>query len=184
MKHKIIDMLGAGVSPVQTALAIGVTEGYISQLLAQEDIATQVQELRATRATAHIDHDTALDTDEEVARKLVRRNLDNGFLKPMEALKHFQVLNAARRKTDVVGQTQVPTSTVVNLNIPTMATVQFKMTSDRQVIEIDSRSMATMPAREVTKLLREKKAVEMLEQSSILAGPPMKIATPSILERL
>ena len=179
MKSKIIEMLGAGCSPVQVALACGVGESYVSQLLSEEAIAERVAELRATRAAAYLEHDDAIDTDEEVARKLVRRNLDNGFLKPMEALKHFQVLNAARRKTDSGSNTQVPTSTVVNLNLPAMAAVQFKLTMDKQVIEIDGRSMTTMPAQKVTKMLREKKAGEMLEESLQMEGP-MKIATPEV----
>lgn len=182
MKGKIVEMLGAGVSPVQVALACGVSESYISQLLADEDIAQQVKELRVQRASAYVEHDDALDSDEEVARKLVRRNLDTGLLKPMEALKHFQVLNAARRKSDSHGGAQVPTSTIVNLNLPPAAAVQFKLTTDKQVIEIDGRSMTAMPAQQVTKLLREKKAAEMLETS--LQAPKIKLTTSALLDSI
>lgn len=167
---------------MQVAMACGVTESYISQLLSDEGIEEQVSTMRVQKAAAYVEHDTALDSDEEVARQLVRRNLDHGFLKPMEALKHFQILNAARRKSDSHGNAQVPTSTVVQLNLPPSAAVQFKLTMDRQVIEIDGRSMTTMPAQQVTKLLREKKAQEMLQTA--LEMPKMKIATPSLLDSL
>jgi hypothetical protein len=182
MKEKIIEMLGAGVTPVQVALACGVTEGYISQLLSNPEIEEQVKSLRVHKAAAYVEHDAALDTDEEAARKIVRRNIDNGFLKPMEALKHFQVLNSARRKSDSHGNTQVPTSTVVQLNLPAAAAVQFKLTVDKQVIEIDGRSMTTMPAQMVTKMLREKKAQEHLQMA--LESPRMKIETPSLIDSL
>jgi hypothetical protein len=182
MKEKIVEMLGAGVTPVQVALACGVTEGYISQLLSDPVVEEQVKSLRVHKAAAYVEHDAALDTDEEAARKIVRRHIDNNFLKPMEALKYFQVLNAARRKSDSHGNTQVPTSTVVQLNLPPAAAVQFKLTVDKQVIEIDGRSMTTMPAQQVTKMLREKKAQEHLQAA--LDTPKMTINTPSLLEQL
>lgn len=186
MQDKIIEMLGAGVTPVQVALACGVTEGYISQLLAQEDIAQTVRELRVQKATAYIEHDASLDTDEEVARRLVRKNLDNAFLKPMEVLKHFQVLNAAKRQSAGATQAQTPTSTVVNLHLPAVAMVEFKLTVDRQVIEVDGRSMAAMPASRVAGMLREKRAVQDMEliQKGLDNKTPMRIVTPSILDTI
>jgi hypothetical protein len=182
MKEKIVEMLGAGVTPTQVALACGVSDSYISQLLADENIATEVAEKRTVRAAAFVESDASLDSDEEIARSAVRRNLDHGFLKPMETLRHFQVLNAARRKSDSHAGAQVPTSTVVQLNLPAAAAVQFRLTVDRQVIEVDGRSMTTMPAQRVTKMLREKKAQEMLQTS--LEGPKMTIKASSLLDSL
>jgi hypothetical protein len=102
----------------------------------------------------------------------------------MEALKHFQVLNAARRKSDVHASAHVPTSTVVQLQLPQAATVQFKLTTDRQVIEIDGRSMVTMPAQRVTKLLRERQTEARETLQAALDAPKMDIKTSKLLESL
>ena len=182
MKEKIIEMLGAGVTPVQVAMACGVSESYVSQLLADENILGKVQELRTAKVSAYVENDAALDTDEEVARRQVRRNLDNGFLKPLEVLRHFQVLNMAKRKSDIHASAHVPTTTVVQLNLPAAAAVQFRLTNDKQVIEIDGRSMVTMPAQRVTKMLREKQAGETLQHA--LDGPKMEIQTSELLNSL
>lgn len=182
MKDKIIEMLGAGVTPVQVALACGVSESYISQLLADEHVEAQVKALRVEKAAAYVEHDAQLDSDEEVVRRKVRRNIDDGFLKPMELLKHFQVLNAARRKSEGAGTAQVPTSTIVQLHLPTAAAVQFKMTVDKQVVEIDGRAMTAMPAAQVAKMLREKKAVETLDMA--LEQPKMELKTSALLNAL
>jgi non-ribosomal peptide synthetase component F len=166
-------------------LATGVSEGYVSQLLSDETVAAAVTERRAVTAAKFIEHDERLDSDEEVARKLVRRNLDNGILRPMEALRHFQVLNAARRQSQGA-QTQVPLSTIVALQLPPSARVEFKLTVDKQVVEVDGRSMATMPASHVQKLLRNKKAQEDLTDVLELPanGKKMTITTPSLLDSI
>lgn len=186
IRRKIIDLLGAGVPPTQVAMACGVTDSYVSQLLSQEEVSAEVTELRAKRAHQYIEHDDRLDTDEEVARRLVRRNLDNALLKPMEALAHFKVLNGARRQAQsAVAQT--PVATVVNLQLPAITHVQFRMTTEKQVIEVDGRSLATMPASTVNRLLREKKAGDSLQQSLEMAtevAPKMKINTPSLLDSI
>lgn len=164
-KDRVVELLGAGVTPVQVASAVGCSESYVSQLLAVPEIEAMVRKLRSERAAEYIEHDDSVQAAEKAALGLVRRNVDNGFLKPMEALKHFQVLNAARRKSDSTGGTAVPTNTIVNFTLPENAAVQFKMTTDRQVIEVDGRSMATLPAAQVAKMLREKKAAEQLLES-------------------
>jgi transcriptional regulator with XRE-family HTH domain len=186
MKDRIIELLGSGISAVQVASACGVSESYVSQLLSDETISERVKALRVARASKYVEHDDHLDTDEEVARKLVRRNLDNGFLKPMEALKHFQVLNAARRKADSGSNVQIPTSTIVNISLPTSAAVHFKLTVDKQVVEVDGRAMTALPAAQVAGMLRRKKATELLEDHSKDADlqVPMKISTPALLDTI
>lgn len=181
-KDKIIELLGAGISAVQVASACSVDESYISQLLSDDAINARVQALRVARASKYVEHDDSIETAEKNALALIARNLENSFtLKPMEVLKHFQVLNAARKKTDGSSNAAVPQSTVVTLHIPAAAAVQFKMTTDKQVVEIEGRSMNTMPASAVNKLLRERKAKAQLLES---LGAPMVIDTPNILDTL
>lgn len=176
-KDKIIELLGAGISPVQVAGACGVSESYISQLLSDEAVTAHVQALRIQRTSKYIEQDNSIEAAEKRALELVSRNLETGFMKPGEALKHFQVLNAAKRKSEGSAVGTTPNSTVVNLTIPAAAAVQFKMTTDKQVIEIEGRSMSTMPASAVNKMLRERKAKQVLQQS---LGDPIRIETPHI----
>jgi phosphoserine aminotransferase len=64
--------------------------------------------------------------------------------------------------------------------------VEFKLTVDKQVVEVDGRSMATMPASHVQKLLRNKKAQEDLTDVLELPanGKKMTITTPSLLDSI
>lgn len=179
MQEKIVEMLGAGVTPVQVARAVGCEESYVSQILAVPELHGRITELRAVRAAQYIEHD---DTIEEMEKRaLVRLSNAIDFLRPMEALKAFQVLNSAKKKSDAASRQDVPTSTVVNINLPAAAITQFKLTSDKQVIEVDGRSMATMPAAKVAQMLREKKAGEQLQEA---LGAPLVIDTPAFVTEL
>lgn len=186
-QDKIIEMLGSGVPATVVANAVGVTDGYISQLLAVPEIHARVVALRTERSAGRIEHDDTIIGAERRALELVKRNLDNGALsglKPMEALKHFQVLNAARKSGDhAASGSGQPSGTVVNLHLPENAKVQFSMTVDKQVIEIDGRSMATMPASRVNQMLREKKAKAAI-QGIANATTVEAIEMPSILQDL
>lgn len=184
MREKIIALLGSGVPATQVASACGVSDSYVSQILSEEGVQEKVQELRTEKAMRYVEHDEKLDSDEAAALKLVRRNIHNGFLKPMETLRHFQILNAARRRSDT-GQTQADApSTVIALNIPAAAIVQFKLTHERQVIEVEGRSLVPLPAAQVAKMARERKAVEQLESSLTPAPLTFDSHTQALLNEL
>jgi hypothetical protein len=71
-----------------------------------------------------------------------------------------QGANAAKRRTDPVQGSQNQGGAVVNINLPVNSLMQFKMTSDRQVIEVDGRSMNTMQSAKVQELARAVKLAE------------------------
>ena len=63
----------------------------------------------------------------------------------MRVLKVAQVANAAKRKSEAATAVQQP-STIVNIALPQQALVEFKLSTDKQVVEIDGRSLTTMPS--------------------------------------
>lgn len=164
MKDKVIEMLGAGVLQVQVATALGVEESYISQLMAEDGVRDQVAQLRAIKATEYLQHDSAIEDVEAIALERVMK------LIPMEtniirALKVFQVANAAKKKSESSVTPQQPSS-IVNITLPQQALVEFKMTVDKQVVEVQGRSMATMPSHVLQAKLRDKKAQELLADTT------------------
>lgn len=186
MKDKILDLLGANVPPVSVAQAVGCEESYISQLLAEEEFYKQVLEKRAVRASKQVKHDGSIDEAEESALRMVRRNVESGLLKPMEAVKHFAVLNSARRRSDVGMTNSQPTNVVVNLNLPAAAVIQFKLSVNKEVIEVDGRSMTPLQSKEVARLSHEKKnadATRLLEAPAIELTP-MQARTQALLQEI
>lgn len=160
MKDKIIELLGAGLANVQVANAVGCDESYISQLMLDESVIAQVQALRSEKASAFVQHDGNIDTLEQLALARVAETMQ--FLKPMEALRAFEKLNSARRKTGINhGLPQAP-SQVVSISLPENAQVSFKLSTDNQVIEVEGRSVATLPSSAVGAMLRKHQAQKLL----------------------
>lgn len=181
VQERVIELLGAGIQPVQVAAACGVTESWVSQIQSDEGNAARIAELRSIRASQYVEHDTKIDDLEKRALKKIGELLPM-IMKPMEAVKVFQTLNAAKRKTDAASQQHTQTATIVNLEIPANAMVGFKMTVDKQVIEVEGRSMLPLSAQEVAKKLKDKQTKELLEHSLTL--PNQKLEVPALIDQI
>lgn len=184
MKDKIISMLVAGVRPVNISAAVGCDESYISQVA--KDNHDDILAARAGRTADHIEHDLTLDTTEDRALQKVGRLLDT-VTDPMKAIAVFKVLNAAKRRHESLMNEQAA-GDVVELELPEMAKVSIRMTTTKQVIEIEGRSMLPMQSQNVEKMLAQRKkekaeAVELLEDVSHV-GNYVAPATMSLLAQL
>lgn len=164
VKERAIELLGDGVPQVSVAAMLGVDDSYISQLLGDDQIREQVSELRAKRAGAYKHHDNEIDRLEDVALQKVGRLLQ-GESSLTKVAGVFRILNNAHRRSDGGQGAQQAPQTIVALNLPAAARVALQLTVDRQVIEIDGRSMVPMQAKNVQKLLQERQAQRLLEHS-------------------
>lgn len=162
MKDRIIEMLGQGLSATQVASAVGCDDSYISQLLADESVSAQVQSKRAENFGKYVEQDRKLDDAEATALEKLS-TLAQFITKPTEAARVYSILNAAKRRTvDQVNQQQAVAQTVA-LDLPAAARVRFTLTNDKQVIEIEGRSMTTMPARNLAARLEQRNATRLLD---------------------
>ena len=92
-----LKLLGQGISAVMVASTIGVTEGLISQFLADPRFAEEVTK----RKLATLQKQTGIDNKYiEAEEKLVDKFLRVIPLmnKPMEILKGLQVINSTKRR--------------------------------------------------------------------------------------
>jgi len=184
-EQRIISLLSAGVPQVRIAETIGCEPSYISQLAAREDIAAEVAMKRAERVADRIEHDDSIEGLEKLALEKI------GKLLPMQSdvmkiTRVFQVLNAAKKSGDAAGALagQTPQQVVV-LNLPAAAQLQFKLTSDQQVIEVEGRSMVPMASNVVAARLRAHKAERILQNALEMPKAPMiSKTTKSIVDQL
>lgn len=175
MKDKIIEMLGKGITPTQVASAVGCDDSYISQLMSDEIIFAQVMQLKAEHFSKFVDQDSRLDAAESAALDKVA-TLAQFITKPSEAVRVYAVLNAAKRRTtDSVSNAQAVALTVA-LDLPEAARVRFTVTNDKQVIEIEGRSMTTMPARSLAARLEQRNAARLLT-ADVPAVLPLSLRT-------
>lgn len=165
VQEKIKDLLAAGVSQTQVAAAVGVSDGYISQLMEDENFRTAVIMSRGEIAVNDVKADQEVDDIEEAARQKIK-----GLLafetKISTVLKVYQVMNAAKRKTEPTAATIPNAGVIVNISLPQKAIVDFTLTADKQVVEVAGRSMATLPSNVVHAKLREKQAARLLTDTT------------------
>lgn len=184
MKERLLSLLGdCNLTPVMAAQATGLSESYISQLMADENFAAEVVARRSARLTKYAEHDATIDDLESKALARVKETIP--FMKPGEALNAFVKLNAAHRRSAVVAQTAAP-AMVVEIDLPEAAHVHFRISAGtNEVLEVEGRSMATLPASAVTKMLRAQTAekIQALESSANVPNAHVLPALPSALRR-
>lgn len=161
MKDRIIEMLGKGIPAAQVALAIGCDDSYISQLLSEPGVTEQVQQLKSEHFSAFVEQDQKLDDLEAQALEKLTHLLPF-VTRPAEATRIYSVLNAAKRRTVDSVNSAAPVAQTVQLELPPSARVRFTLTHDKQVIEVEGRSMTTMPAKSLAAQLEQRNAARLL----------------------
>ena len=132
---RILSLLGQGTPPAVVASATGVTEGYISQLLSQEDFKRDVMEAKFKSLSSHNERDASYDTLEDKLRHQFERSLPL-LQRPMEILKALQVVNKLDRRGSGTADPITNQSAVVELLIPDRVVQQFTLNVNNQVINV------------------------------------------------
>lgn len=162
VREKLLGLLAAGVSQGSAALAVGVTDGYVSQLLQDESFSALLTERRGVSLVTAIAHDSRVESVEAKALHAVEQKLP--FVRnAMEAARIFQILNSSKKRLQVSGsQAESLGAQQVTIVLPKAAAVQITMNSINQVIEVQGRSMATLPSRSLPSL-----AADVVEKKRI-----------------
>lgn len=142
-EERAIKLLGSGVSPEQTATALGVSASRISQLLSDQNFAKAVAELRFEALQKHNATDSAYDTLEDALIEKLADVLPL-MVRPMEILKAIQVINGAKRRGQSAPEQITQQNTVVNLVMPTQIIQKFQMNSNNQITNVGAQTLETI----------------------------------------
>lgn len=95
---KLLNFLGAGdITQHEAAIACGVTESYVSQLMSIKEFADRVSELRYERLTKRNEIDDNWDNMELRLQGKLSKSL-NMIIKPNEILNAIKIVNSAQRR--------------------------------------------------------------------------------------
>ena len=149
---KLLGLLGAGVSQTSAALACGISDGYVTQLLADPDFIAALANQRTEKLETAIKHDDTIESVEAKALKTLDAKL--AFVRnPLEAARIFQILNAAKKRAVVTdSRPEALGAQQVSIVLPKAAAVHITMNTANQVIDIAGRSMATLPSKSLPTL--------------------------------
>jgi len=172
-RTRALELLGTGLSAETVANALGVTPSMISQLLAQEDFAAEVQHLRYQALQKHNKQDNEYDAIEsELTAKM--RDLLPMMHRPMEVLKAISVINGAKRRGVSAPEQITNQQTVLTLNMPVKIISQFTTNTANQVVALQSateiKDLTTIQSGSLLKQTKDLLAVEAAQSQVMPSG--------------
>lgn len=166
IEERALTLLGQGVPPTAVANALGVDPSRISQLLADDDFAQKVIERKFESLSKNNERDLSIDELEDALIKKLENCLPF-MTRPMEILKSFQVLNAAKRRGQTQTEDLTQRQTIIQLNIPTIILDKFQTNVHNQVVQVGSQSLVTIQSGEMLKQLEAHNATKSIENQPI-----------------
>lgn len=166
-REKARELLGAGLSNVVVASALGVSESLVSQWLSDDLFASEVQKLKLTNLTEATSRDRKWNTlEDRLLEKL--EDLLPMLVNPMAVVNALKAVNSAVRRGAPKEQSATAQSTHVHLHMPALLAAKFVVNPVNQVVEVDGRSVATMPANAVVAEMNRRKSQGLLEKQETI----------------
>lgn len=179
-KARALDLLGDGIASNIVAQTLGVSESYISQLLADEVFLKGVVERRYAHLAKHNARDAAYDAIEDDLLERLKATLPMLF-DPMKIVRVIQVINAAKRRGQSAPESITQQNVVVNLTLPTAVIDRFSIVKDinNQIIEAGEQKLVTIQSGTLLDRVKQNKPeVQNGEQSERTLIAPSQ--TPAI----
>ena len=150
-KEHAINLLAQGIPTSQVAAAVGVSDSYISQLKADEEVQRQIAEKQAASSIADSNFDSTLERAEAMALEKIEKNLP--FANMGQALAAFRILNSARRRKDELIQKDTAVSVTVNLTLPANNIPRYITNQANEIIEVEGKTMISASAKTLDQIL-------------------------------
>lgn len=160
-EDRALALLGQGVPPTAVANALGVDISRISQLLSDDSFAMKVVEKKFESLSKNNERDAAIDYMEDKLLDKLKDTLPF-MTRPMEILKSFQILNAAKRRGQSNQGELATKQTIVQLNIPQIVLESFTANIHNQIVQIGQQSLVTIPSNSLLKQIEESNATKQL----------------------
>jgi hypothetical protein len=160
-ESRALELLGQNIHPSHVAAALGVTEGLISQYLADPEFVGSVAELRFKNLAKHNQRDLAYDSmEDDLLQKL---KVHSEFLMdPMKIARLLQVVNSAKRRGSAAPESLIQKQEVISLTLPIQIVNQFTTNSANQVIKAGEQELVTVQSAQMSSLLTKHQSVPKL----------------------
>lgn len=158
-QDRALSLLGQGVSPEHTALALGVTPSTISQLLSSPEFAEKVATLRFTNLAKHSERDNRADSLEDKLLEKIE-DLLPFISRPLEAARLYQIVNSAKRRGQSAPESITNQHEVVQLVMPVQIINQYTVNSNNQVIKAGQQDLVTVQSGRMQHLLASRNGAQ------------------------
>lgn len=137
-KRQVAGLFAQNIATSDIAAVVGCDESYVSQLRDDPEILLLLSEERNKLSKRDADFDEMLESAEEQALQIIKRNLP--FANASVALNTFRVLNSANKRSNQM-QASEQVAVTVNLVLPTAMLPRYVMNDRKEVIEVEGRTM-------------------------------------------
>ena len=177
MREKIKELLGRGLSNVVVASAVGCSEGYVSQLMAEPEFAAAVSELKLVHVTKDTERSDKIDKLKDKLLDQLERATQFAY-KPGEVLtsaKALQTLAATSSGSEGATGQQVQ-SQIVQVVLPGIIAANYTRNQHNEVTEVDGRSLATLTPAALKAIINRKE----LGHDEVASSIPAPVAVAAI----
>ena len=154
-KDQIKSLLKANCTVTQVAAAVGVSQPYVSELLADPDFAAEVATHRIKLLADQSETDGKYDSIEKRLLAGLEEKLNQGvaFMKMQTILQAINTVNRAVRRGAGHQESVAPPSNIVQLIMPTVIVRQFQANQDNEVIKVGDQELISMSSKNVLQRL-------------------------------
>lgn len=171
-KQQIKELLGSGLSATTVASAVGCSSVYISTLLSTPEFAEEVNALRSVSLTADSKRDSTIDgIEDKLLSRLDEMVTEGAFFKPRDILAAAATMNRMVRRSKSIGSAAVShTTNIVSINLPPQVARKFVTNRENEVIEVEGKTLVTMPAHQLLHTLAADRAAVTADIEDSLRG--------------
>jgi len=165
---RVLKFICGGCTPIQAANACGVSEGFVSQLCAEEDFQKQIEEKLSK------DFEVAIQIDEnysEVEKVLSKRLKDmTSYMTNVDQItRTLKTVSAIPKKVQpripLNGETNPTAIAPVSLAIPIVAKNVFILNPNSEIVSLNGKELTTLNSKSLDSLLSQKRERVTIEQS-------------------
>lgn len=147
---RAMELLGSGVPAETVASALGVTPGYISQLLSDKNFSSAVTQLKYDALSKHTERDASYDEIEDELQVKLKKSM-SFMIRPADILAAIRVINGAKRRGTDSKESIIAQQNIVEITMPTQIVQQFTTNITNQVIKAGDQDLITIQSSELLK---------------------------------
>lgn len=169
VEERVISLLGKGHPTSVVAATLGITEGRVSQIVAQPGVADDISVLRFQALAKYENIDSTYDELESKMQEKLRKSLPM-MIKPDQILKGVQILNAAKRRSPAPVEEAAGAREIVRISVPAAFKGKFAVAfnSDGQAIQAGDQTLHTASLGELPALAAKQKSLSVASKAAQL----------------
>lgn len=153
-EERALKLLASGVTAANAAVALGISDSRISQLVSDESFASKLVALKFESLQKHNARDEEYDGIEDVLIEQLKLAIPM-MMQPEKIARVLSMINSAKRRGASSPDSVLQKQQVVRLTIPIQILNRFSTNSAQQIISVNDEDMITVQSGRMNTLLEE-----------------------------